>query len=115
MREELRSALVAAMKARDLVAVSALRSALGAIDNAGAVDAAAAPAGGVSEHVAGGVAGLRATEVTRRELTAAEARELVRAEVAERLAVAERHEAAGRAEPAARLRAEAAALQPFLT
>ena len=38
LRERLRRALPAAMKARDRPAINALRSALAAIDNAGAVD-----------------------------------------------------------------------------
>jgi len=43
VRDRLRAALPAAMKARDSVAISALRSALGAIDNAETVDAGCAP------------------------------------------------------------------------
>jgi uncharacterized protein YqeY len=43
LHERLRRALPAAMKARDRPAVTALRSALAAIDNAGAVDPAQAP------------------------------------------------------------------------
>ncbi|MFF2391084.1 hypothetical protein [Nocardia sp. NPDC058114] len=39
LRERLRAALKTAMKARDLGAVTALRSALAAIDNAEAIDA----------------------------------------------------------------------------
>ena len=47
VRDRLRAALPDAMKARDSVAVAALRSVLGAIDNAEAVDAARAPQPGV--------------------------------------------------------------------
>jgi uncharacterized protein YqeY len=43
--DRLRRALPSAMKARDRLAVTALRSALAAIDNAGAVDATQAPRG----------------------------------------------------------------------
>jgi uncharacterized protein YqeY len=43
LRDRLRQALPPAMKARDRPAVTALRSALAAIDNAGAVDPAHAP------------------------------------------------------------------------
>jgi uncharacterized protein YqeY len=43
LRDRLRRALPPAMKARDRPAVTALRSALAAIDNAGAVDPAHAP------------------------------------------------------------------------
>jgi uncharacterized protein YqeY len=52
VRERLSRALRAAMKARDTVAVSALRSALSAIANAEAVDTPGTRAGG-SQFVAG--------------------------------------------------------------
>jgi hypothetical protein len=45
-RERLQAALREALKARDKVAVPALRSALAAIDNAGAVPPGPAPAAG---------------------------------------------------------------------
>ena len=61
----LRRALTAALKARDAVAVSALRSALAAIENAGAVDPGHAPPPG-SGPIAGAVDGLGAAEVERR-------------------------------------------------
>lgn len=54
------------MKARDAVAVSALRSALAAIDNAEAVDAAQAPPPTVVDSdIACSVGGLLAGEVER--------------------------------------------------
>ncbi len=113
MRTELRRALTAALRARDPVAVSALRSALSALDNATAVDVDAGPAAGTGV-IAGGVRGLGAGEVPRRVPTAGAEREIVRAEVDERRAAARAYEEAGRAERAARLRAEAAVLAPFL-
>src|SRR2546421_1109786 len=68
LRPRLREALRAAMKARDLTAVAALRMTLGAIDNAEAVDVSDAPSpkGGV---IAGAVTGLGAGEATRRSLS----------------------------------------------
>src|SRR5918996_2373390 len=62
LRERLRAALPEAMKARDAVAVAALRSALAAIDNAEAVAAAPAPPGAGSADVAGAAVGVRAAE-----------------------------------------------------
>jgi uncharacterized protein YqeY len=101
------------MKAHDQVAVGALRSALGAVDNAEAVDASHAPAQqpGV---IAGGVAGLGAGEVPRLVLGEEDVAAIVRAEVAARRAPAAEYEAAGHADRADRLRAEAAAVEAVL-
>lgn len=131
--ERLRAALRTALRDRDRVAMAALRSALAAIDNAGAVDPATAadspPAGPVpgtrpasvagpvpatSAHVAGAVLGLGAAEVARRELTDADVAGIVRAELDDRLAAAALYERGGRTDVAARLRAEAAVLAAHL-
>jgi uncharacterized protein YqeY len=115
LRDRLRAALPAAIKARDSVAVSALRSALAAIDNAEAVDAAQAPPPAVGHaDFAGSVAGLRAAEVVRRSLTATQAEEIVRAEVADRQASARDYERAGQPDHAERLRREADVLRSHL-
>ena len=92
--------------------VSALRSALSAIDNAETPDDAVVDAAS-SETIAGGVVGLGAAEVMRRELSDAEIRGLVRAEVDERLAAARQIDAS-HTERAAMLRAEAAVLTGLL-
>jgi uncharacterized protein YqeY len=112
-RETLRHALLAARKERDVTRVSALRSALSAIDNAETPDAVdiGAPK---SEAIAGSVVGLGAAEVARRELSDAQVRDLVRAEVGERLAAAEQVTSGGHTERAATLRAEAAVLTALL-
>ncbi|MBK1786388.1 GatB/YqeY domain-containing protein [Prauserella cavernicola] len=117
MRATLREALTAAIKARDRVAVAALRSALAAIDNAEAVPSAATGAAeGITstEHVAGAAAGLGAAEAQRRTLTDADVRAIVEQEVTERLSSAEDYERLGRTDPAERLRAEAAVLTRHL-
>ncbi|HEY2765344.1 MAG TPA: hypothetical protein VGJ13_15240 [Pseudonocardiaceae bacterium] len=115
VRDRLRAALPAAMKARDVVAVAALRSALGAIDNAEAVDAARAPQPSAGHStLAGTVPGLRAAEVERRCLSATEMDEVVRAEVADRHAAAGDYERAGHHARAERLRDEAAVLRACL-
>lgn len=114
MRAQLSAALVEAMKARDSVAITALRSALAAIDNAEAVDVARAPQPGVTPHLAGSVLGVRAADVPRRSRTEAEVQARVRAEVDERLTAAADYERMGRAEPAERLRAEADVLRRHL-
>lgn len=105
----LREALLVAMKARDRVAVGALRSALAAIENAGAVEVGASA--GAIEHSPVGVG---AAEAGRRAVTDAEAVEIVRGEVADREASAREYEAAGRVERAELLRAEAGVLSAHL-
>jgi uncharacterized protein YqeY len=120
LRDRLRTALRVAMRARDGAAVAALRSAIAAVDNAGAVTAQAPPTGAPSApsatcaDVAGALAGLGAGEVPRRELTEPEVADLIRAEVTDRLAAAGDYQRSGRAERADRLRREAAALTAVL-
>ncbi|GHH59809.1 hypothetical protein GCM10018781_03680 [Kitasatospora indigofera] len=112
LRLRMRQALPEAMRARDKAAVSALRTALAAVDNAEAVPVdEAATRGRALEH---SPVGAGATEAARRELTESDVVAVVRAEAAERLAAA-----AGLTEPAhadrvARLRAEARVLLHLL-
>jgi uncharacterized protein YqeY len=115
----LQVALRAAMKERDIVAMSALRSALGAIANAEAVslpEASARPPAAPSENVpiAGGVAGLGGAEVSRRVLTEDEAAAIAAAEAADRRAAARDYQAAGHADRASRLLREAQAIEAAL-
>jgi uncharacterized protein len=121
LRQRLRAALPEAMKARDAVAVAALRSALATIDNAEAVDPAPAPSGAAatlpgagSTDVAGAVVGVGAAEVERRSLSDAQVEELVRAELADRQAAARQYEQAGHRQRAERLRGEAGVLGAYL-
>jgi uncharacterized protein YqeY len=110
-RERLQAALREALKARDKVAVPALRSALAAIDNAGAVPPGPAPAAGTGgQHVADAAAGLGAGEGQRRRLSEGDVDEIVRAEIAERQAAARDYEQRGHADRADRLRREACVL-----
>lgn len=128
----MRAALGAAMKQQDSVALSALRSALAAIDNAEAVDPLqilAEPTGTLEvgeadltgsaiglggAEVAASVVGVGATDVERRALTDDEVAEIVRSEGTERLHAAASYEEMGQPERAERLRAEAAVLGRFL-
>jgi uncharacterized protein len=112
-RETLRAALLTARKDRDTTRVSALRSALSAIDNAETPDNARLEATS-SGTIANAVVGLGAAEVARRELTDAQIRELMRAEIAERLTAAKDFTAGGHTERAASLEAEAAVLSGLL-
>jgi len=112
-RDTLRAELLSARKDRDSTRVSALRSALSAIDNAETPDG-----GGVnsprSGAIANAVVGLGAAEVPRRELSDAEIRGLLRAEIDERLAAAGDYTTGGRTERADALHAEAQVLTTFL-
>jgi uncharacterized protein YqeY len=114
IRDQLQGALRAALRARDKIAVSALRSALAALDNAAAVPPGPARAAASGPHFAGATAGLGAGEVPRRGLTAGEAEQIVRAEIAERAAAADGYQRAGHDERASRLRREAAVLAAAL-
>jgi uncharacterized protein YqeY len=109
----LRDALLVARKDRDTTRVSALRSALSAIDNAETPNDAEVKAP-VSGTIANSVVGLGAAEVSRRELSDAQIRELVHAEIDERLTAADDFTAGGRTERATAMRAEAAVLTDLL-
>jgi uncharacterized protein len=121
VRARLRAALRAAMKERDTVAASGLRSALSAIANSEAVPlpaaisgAPASPAARSSPHFAGAVAGLGGAEVSRRRVTEDEATAIAAAEAADRRAAARDYQAAGRADRAGRLLREAEAIEAAL-
>ena len=112
VRTRLRRALREALKTRDMVAASALRSALGAIGNSEAVPAVASRAGAASNpYVAGTIDGLGGAEAERRILSEAEAAAIVRTEIAERHVAAGQYEQAGHADRAGRLRREADVLR----
>jgi len=114
LRSRLRADLLAAMKARQLEAVSALRTALAEIDNAEAVAAPVQDRKLASEHIAGASAGVGSTEAARRVLSLEELRALLRAQVSERLAEAGRYDGLGQGEAADRLRREAEVLGKYL-
>ena len=110
----LRAALKTAMKARDTAAVTAMRAALSAIDNAGAV-APTGEAGPLAEGpIAGAARGLGASEAERRTLDDDALATLVWAEVTDREDAARGYDDAGRGDHAERLRAEAAALRQVM-
>ncbi|MGJ5992670.1 hypothetical protein [Streptomyces acidiscabies] len=109
LRDLLRQALPDAMRARDKVAVSALRATLAALDNAEAVRVdSAALRGQAIEAVPVGVG---ATEAQRRVLGEGDVVRIVRGEVDERLGAAGQVEGTAHAE---RLLAEAQVLLRFL-
>lgn len=111
VRERLSAALPAAIKARDRVAVAALRSALAAVANAEAVPVDSAPRAGALEEAASGAG---AADAPRRDLTEHDVRALVAGEVLDRDRAAAELAELGRHEDAARLTAEADVLRTVL-
>jgi uncharacterized protein len=104
LRTHLRRQLSTAVREQDRPAVSALRSALAALDNAEAAQPSEPFQPEVSQHVAGGVAGLGAAEVERRVLDVESQRAIVKAEIESRLAAATTYEQHGQSPRAAELR-----------
>jgi uncharacterized protein YqeY len=102
------------MRNRDRVAASALRTVLGAIENAEAVPTTG-PAPSSGGLIAGAISGLGAGEVPRRTLTPGEVEAIVRAEVDERRRAAAEYDGLGRSEQAARLRQEAGLIEVHLS
>lgn len=114
LRAALRKDLTTAMKARASHIVTALRTAIAAIDNAEAVEATHTPGTATSEHFAGAHVGLGVTEVDRRHLGIEEIRDILRTQITERDDEAARYETLGQSDAAARLRLEADALRRYL-
>lgn len=110
MRDDLQSALTEAMKARDLTAVGALRSALAAIGNAEALPITVLPAAGAIEAAVG----LGAAEAERLLLSDDQQRQVVQAEIDERVSAIADYDHHGRSDAAEKLRHEVAALQAVL-
>lgn len=106
----LRSSLRTAMVARDMDAVSSLRSTLAAIENAGAVET---DSRGVAIEEAPVGAGV--TDVPRRVLKPAEVVAIVTVEAAEYESAASRYEDLGRSDEAAALLAKARILRDHLS
>lgn len=114
LREQLSAALTGAMKARDKVAVSALRSTLGALANAESVGVGTTVGGAGSADLAASTPGVGSTEAVRRALANREVADLVLSEAVEREDAARGYDAAGEVSRAERLRAEAAVIRSIL-
>lgn len=114
VRTSMRTSLKAAMRGRDTLAVSALRSGLAAIDNAEAVPTQPTPFGDDASPIAGAAIGVGATEAGRRELTLDDVRSLLHTEVTERREAADEIEGAGHPDRASDLRHEADVLESVL-
>ena len=112
IKRELRDGLTVAMKDRRLDAVTLLRSALAAIDNAEAISTDSLGDPGTGRNPLGETFG--ATEVLRRTLDAGELAEILRAECDGRLRAAEHYDLHGRGAEAERMKREAAALARYV-
>ena len=95
LRDTLRRDLTRAMKAREPDAVSALRTAIAAIDNAEAVPAPDETLATTSGHIAGARAGIGAAEAARRNLSPSEQQAILRDQVSAYNAEADRYAALG--------------------
>jgi uncharacterized protein YqeY len=104
LRRQLNGDLLLAMKAKDAIVISALRSLLSALDNASAVPASTVPA-----PVFG-----RNGDVPRRDLSDADCQSIIGAEVGARAHAAEEYARLGRDDVAARLRAERAVIERYV-
>jgi len=114
LRAALRAGLTTALKARDTDAVSALRTAIAAIDNAQAVPATAPSPATASAHVAGATSGAGSAEAPRRQLGCGEPHDILRAQIAEHSREADQYQRLGRAEAAERLRRQARTRNAYL-
>jgi hypothetical protein len=114
LKERLRRDLTAALKAKRRDEATALRILISAVDNAETVEDRVGPASpGSSEHVAGSVPGAGAGDVARRDLSQSDLQRIIKTEVAELREQADRFEAHGRADAAARLRGEAEVVKRY--
>jgi Uncharacterized conserved protein len=107
LRDVLRADLKTALRARDRTSMSALRSALSAVDNAESVPTDAR-AGAIEDASVG----VGTTEATRRELSAADLRGILQQEVDERETAATEYDRQA-PERAEQLRAEAAVVAAY--
>ena len=112
VKRELRDGLTSAMKDRRVDAITVLRSALAAIDNAEAISTDSLGDPGAGRNPLGESFG--ATEVPRRTLDAGELAEILRAECDGRLRAAEHYDLHGRGAEAERMKREAAALAGYV-
>jgi len=111
----MRAALPTAMKRRDTTTVTALRSALSAIENAEAVSTPETPVPIIGDgEIAGAAVGLGAGDVPRRALSETQVAEIVRQEISDRHQAADLCERAGRSDHARQLRDQADVLTGHL-
>ena len=104
IREQMKLDLIVAMKAREMIAVSTLRTVLGAIDNAEAV-----PVTTPLEYSNG-----KTNDVPRKQLTSTDIEEILRQELDARQTAALKYQNLGKEGEAARLHQEADVIAHYL-
>lgn len=112
LRDRLRAALPVALKQRDALLVGVLRNTLAALDNAEAVPVPEGKQGSLAIEATPVGVGVR--EAPRRSLSPDTIEQLVRDQIRERYAFAQRCDEAGRPQQAELLRREGDALAQFL-
>jgi uncharacterized protein YqeY len=115
LREALRRDLIVAIKTRQTDTVTALRTALAAIDNAEAVNSQGRTKTIASEYIAGASAGVGSTEATRRDLYVDDLHAILREQITERTSAADIYDEHGQTHAADRLRREANVLTKYIT
>ena len=114
VRAALRHGLTTALKAGDAEALTALRTAIAAIDNAEAIATTDTQRPVASADIAGASSGVGSTEAVRRSLNGGQLRDIVREQIAEYAREADRYDALGRPDAADRLRYRAGILAAHL-
>lgn len=107
IREQMKADLTQAMKARDSLAVTTLRSVLGAIDNAEAIPVTEAKI--PVEPVIG-----KSNEAPRKLLTAADIRQILQHEIEDRRAASAEYARLGQPAEAERLQKAAGLIEAYL-
>jgi hypothetical protein len=113
----LRDGLTRALKARDAEALSALRTAIAAIENAEAIATTATtdtqrPV--TSADIAGASSGVGSTEAVRRSLSTGQLRDILADQITEYAREADRYDALGQSDAAHRLRHRARILAAYV-
>lgn len=102
LRDALRARLLEARRSRDSAVAAVVRAAVASLENAEAVPVTeqGSSASAVSEHIAGGTAGLGGSEAERRTLSDADERGIILAEIDELRRSEAEYRAAGETERA---------------
>jgi hypothetical protein len=110
----LRDGLTAALKARDAEALSALRTAIAAIENAEAIATTDTQRPMTSADIAGASSGVGSTEAVRRSLSTGQLRDILADQITEYAREADRYDTLGQPDAAHRLRHRARILAAYV-
>jgi uncharacterized protein len=110
----LRDGLTRALKARETEALSALRTAIAAIENAEAIATTDTQRPVTSADIAGASSGVGSTEAVRRSLSTGQLRDILAGQITEYAREADRYDALGQSDAAHRLRDRARILSAYV-